>query len=155
MKKSIFIALAFMFIFSTIYSQQNKMHRGFVKEDRKLVKLLKLTDEQTKKFSDLKYADEQKSIDLRSQIEKNRLELRKLMSEKTLDSKKILELTNKNSEIQSKLKEMKVKTMLELNNILTEEQKQVFAEHRKQMKENMQDNCCEMPMRKMPGNKRF
>lgn len=155
MKKIILILLLFLTAGIKNFSQPGNMHRGFIKEDGRLEKLLKLTDDQTKKFNDLKYNAEQKSIDLRSQIQKNRLELRKLFSEKNLDSKKILELTNKNSEIQAKLKEIHVKTMLDLNSLLTDEQKEIFTQHRVQMKDNFDFGCCDKPMKRMGHPKRF
>lgn len=155
MKKIILILLMVVITSMQSFSQPGNMHRGFIKEDGRLEKLLKLTDEQTKKFNDLKYNAEQKSIDLRSQIQKNRLELRKLMSEKDPDSKKILELTNKNSEIQAKLKEICVKTMLDLNGLLTDEQKEVFAKHRAKMRDNFDCDNCDKPMKRMPHPKRF
>ena len=155
MKKLILILATILFSVSHIHSQPQKMQHGFLKEDGRLVKLLKLTDEQTKKFNDLKYNAEQKSIDLRSQIQKNRLDLRKLMSEKELDSKKILDLTKKNSEIQSKLKEIHIKTLLDLNNILTNEQKEIFAQHRSKMNNMCCEEDCPAPLKRMPRHRNF
>jgi Spy/CpxP family protein refolding chaperone len=155
MKKLILLILVFGLALSNIDAQHPEMRRKQIQRHDMLIKLLKLSDEQAQKFSDLRLETEKRNIDLRSEIQKNRLELRKLMSAKELDSKKILELTNRNSELQAKIKEAHVKNLIEMNKLLTDEQKEIFANHRARMKDGPDDNCCDMPKREMKRHPRF
>lgn len=155
MKKLFLIIMIFGLVFSSVNAQKPRMRGEFGQRKADLIKLLKLTDEQAKKVKDLKLELEKNNIDLRSEIQKNRIDLKKLMSSKELDSKKILELTNKNSELQAKIKENHVKNLIEINKLLTEEQKEIFANHRMQMKADSPDDCCDMPRRAMRRHPKF
>lgn len=118
--------LGSMFIFS---QPANNGPRG----GERLKALLKLTPEQEKKFSDLKYGQQQAAIDIRSRIQKNRLELQKIISDGKIDEKKILQLTDENSRLQGELKNSAVKNMLAAYNFLNDEQKVIFTKHLPQM----------------------
>ncbi|PJA95660.1 MAG: hypothetical protein CO129_10590 [Ignavibacteriales bacterium CG_4_9_14_3_um_filter_34_10] len=155
MKKMFLFVIVFGLTISNITAQHPGMKQNLNQRHETLIKMLKLTDEQTQKFSDLRFEAEKKNIDLRSEIQKNRLDLQKLMSAKELDSKKILELTNRNSELQAKIKEAHVKNLIEMNKLLTNEQKEIFANHRARMKDGPDDNCCDMPKRNMKRHPKF
>lgn len=144
MKKLFLIIVVTSLLFSSVNAQKPRFRGDLEQRKIDLVNLLKLTDEQAKKIKDLRLDIEKKNIDLRSEIQKNRIDLRKLMSEKELDAKKILELTNKNSELQAKIKENHVKNLIEINKLLTDEQKEIFIKHRLNMRNAMDENPCRM-----------
>ncbi|PKL82336.1 MAG: hypothetical protein CVV24_10620 [Ignavibacteriae bacterium HGW-Ignavibacteriae-3] len=130
MKKPGIMILTMLLLGSiSIFSQPaNKGQFGGQRGER-LKALLKLTPEQEKKFTDLKYAQQQAAIDIKSKIQKNQLEMKKMISDGKIDEKKILQLTDENSKLQGDLKNSAVKNMLAAYNILNDEQRVIFTKH--------------------------
>ncbi|MBN2380174.1 Spy/CpxP family protein refolding chaperone [candidate division WOR-3 bacterium] len=84
-----------------------------------------LTAEQKEQIKDLRTAHQKETVDLRADLEKQMIELRELISDDASESKimaKIEEIGRKRTEMQKK----KVKLMLEIKNLLTDEQKEMF-----------------------------
>ena len=89
--------------------------------------ILKLTDEQTTKISDLRFEHEQMALEANSEIQKHRLIVRKMMTDNNIDQEKLLKITNENSEFQGKIKLSRTTMWLEVYNMLDDTQKEQWT----------------------------
>ena len=88
--------------------------------------MLKLTDEQSDKFNDIKYNHQISSVDIQAEIQKNQIEVKKMMADNKIDSDKLLQLTNANSELHGKIKASKTQMWIDVYNILNDDQKETW-----------------------------
>lgn len=95
----------------------------------RIVELLKLSDDQQAKFNDFHYNQKLMMIDTRAQIQKNRLEIKKMMMDNNINSERILQVTENNNKLRSKIHTSKVKMWLDIYNILNKEQQKIWTKH--------------------------
>ncbi len=100
-----------------------------VKGER-MIDILDLTKEQQEKFDALHYEHQKKNIDVQAEIRKNQLEIRKLMDDDKPNSEKIKSLIDKNAELKSNLAKSRIDLWMSINNILDDEQKEIWKNHR-------------------------
>jgi Spy/CpxP family protein refolding chaperone len=98
--------------------------------------ILQLTDEQKSKISDIRFEHQNFVLDTKNEIQKNRLTVRKMMADNNIDQKKLLSLTEKNSELNGKIKSSGVKMWLEVYNILNDTQKTQWTKMFGQFRQN-------------------
>ncbi len=89
--------------------------------------MLKLTDDQVAKMSDLRFKHENLVIDTQNEIQKNRLVIRKMMTDNKIDRNELLKLTSKNSDLQAKIKLSKTTMWLDVYNLLDDTQKEQWT----------------------------
>jgi len=89
--------------------------------------MLKLTDDQVAKMSDLRFKHENLVIDTQNEIQKNKLVIRKMMTDNKIDRNELLKLTSKNSELQAKIKLSKTTMWLDVYNLLDDTQKEQWT----------------------------
>lgn len=110
---------------ATIYSQPQKPNRktsdGF--RGLKIQEMLKLSDDQSSKFNEIKYQHQLSVIDIQSEIQKNQVNINKMMVDNNVDTDKLIEFTNTNSDLHGNLKTSKTKMWLDIYNILNDDQK--------------------------------
>lgn len=95
--------------------------------EKKVARLLKLNDEQQKKFEEVSSQFQKKMVDLKSTIEKNRIDLKKMIFTQSIDEKLLIQLTDENSKLQGEMKSLAVKRWIEVNKMLDKDQQKVWA----------------------------
>lgn len=135
MKRSLILSLAAALLLGSalVFAQPQKNNergtnwgnRGF--DGLRVQTMLKLTDEQSVKFNDIKYNHQLSVVDIKSEIQKNRIEVKKMMADNKIESDKLLQLTNANSELQGKIKTSKTQMWLDVYNILNDDQKETWT----------------------------
>lgn len=128
MKKTALLLVAIIFAAQVISAQQPNMPHMQM-QGKGIVKALKLTEDQEKKFDDINVAHQKAMVDVKAKIEKNQIELKSMLKDGSIDEKKLLQLTNENSKLQAEMKEAGVKKWIEINKMLDKDQKEVWAKH--------------------------
>ena len=113
----------------TIFSQPQKQNLKHDQDFRglKIEKMLKLSDEQSSKFNDIKYQHQLSVIDIKSEMQKNQVNINKMMADNKVDADRLIDLTKANSKLQGNLKTSKTKMWLDIYNLLNEDQKEVWT----------------------------
>lgn len=149
MKKTALLIVGLVFLAQVVSAQQPDMPQ--MQHGRQIVKALKLTPDQEKKFDDINLDHQKVMVDVRAKIEKNQIELKGMLKAGNVDEKKLLQLTNDNSKLQAEMKEMGVKKWIEINKMLDKDQKEIWAKHllrmgagMKMMKEGIKDGARKM-----------
>jgi len=122
--------LAIFFIGTTmIFAQPQKNFKRGSKDFNgfRVQTMLKLTDEQSEKFNDIKYNHQISVVDIQAEIQKNQIEVKKMMADNKIDSDKLLQLTNANSELHGKIKASKTQMWIDVYNILNDDQKETWT----------------------------
>lgn len=135
MKQSLILSLVVTILLGSaaIFAQpQRNFDRGSNWESRgfnglRIQTMLKLTDEQSVKFNDIRYDHQMSVIDIQSEIQKNRIEVKKMMSDNKIDSDKLLQLTSANNELHGKIKTSRTQMWLDIYNVLNDEQKETWT----------------------------
>lgn len=89
----------------------------------RMATILKLSDDQKAKVSDIKFKNDNIVLDAKNGIAKNRLIVRKMMTDNKIDESKLLSLTSANAKLRSKISESKIKMWLSVYKILDDTQK--------------------------------
>jgi Spy/CpxP family protein refolding chaperone len=90
-------------------------------------KAFDLTDEQIKRISDLRFEHEKLELDLKNKIAFNKLIIKKMMSDNEINENKLLELTQTNGELKTKIKLSETKLWIGIYNTLNDEQKEKWT----------------------------
>ena len=127
MKKSLILSLLTIILFGGFTNEtfSQKMKQGkfnMVKNE------LNLTESQQKTINDLRYEHQLAVLDIRNEIAKNRLEIQNMMQNNNLDEKRFKELSSANTDLDSKLKNMKTDHWLAVYKVLDENQKKIWAQ---------------------------
>jgi Spy/CpxP family protein refolding chaperone len=159
MKKAALLIVVFIFAAQVVTAQQPDFPP--MKHQGGIVKVLKLTPDQEKKFDDLNAEHQKAMVDVRAKIQKNQIELKQLIKDGNIDEKKLLQLTNENSKLQSEMKEAGIKKWIEINKMLDKDQKEIWANHllrmgagMKMMKERVKGEARKMMMEHRMQNRR-
>lgn len=94
---------------------------------------LNLTDEQEVKIQDIRFTHEEKQIEIKSELDKNRLQIKKLIASGNFSDNQLLNLVDKSGQIQSELEKNRVAMWLDIRNILTDEQKEIWKDRFQKM----------------------
>ncbi len=130
MKKIVVLLAAVTFMsIGLVNAQPNKPNRPIFQNNGGIYKMLNLTADQQKQFSDIMYNQRLKAVDIRADIEKNRIEIQKMIRDNNIDEGKILSLTDANSKLQAELKSERIKSWLAVYKILTPEQKELWSKN--------------------------
>jgi hypothetical protein len=152
MKKIIvFVCMALIFP-NILLLANNRQNR-----EKKVAYMLKLTDEQQKKFEDITAQFKKNMLDIRATIQKNRIDLKKMVAGETVDEKLLVQLTDENSKLQGEMKSIAVKRWLEINKILDKDQKETWAKmlgRVTMMRDNMKGRMKNFMMNKHPMRNR-
>ena len=120
----VFVCMALFFPNSFLLAQPHgQFEQG---KEKRIIHLLKLTDEQQKKFADISSQFKKEIVDVRSKIKKNRIDLKKMIDGGALDEKLLVQLTEENSKLQGDIKSLAVKRWLEVNKMLDKDQKETW-----------------------------
>ncbi len=107
--------------------QSNKMMMGGgpmqMNRMERMATILKLSDDQKTKVSDIKFKHDNIVLDAKNGIAKNRLVIRKMMTDNKIDESKLLSLTSANTKMRSKISESKIQMWLSVYKILDDTQK--------------------------------
>ncbi len=134
MKKLWFSIFSFILLSNfSLFSQPMQDSPQMGPREGGIKKLLKLTQDQEKKFDDLVYQHKQDAVDIHAKIQKNRLDLKKMVDDNKIDEKKLFQLTDENSKLQGNLKNSAVKNWFEIYKMLNDEQKVLWSNHILQM----------------------
>ncbi len=107
----------------------------------KIMKELKLTDQQQEQFDKVKFDTQKKMIELKAKVETSKLELRRLMDAETIDKSAIEKKMNEIAASEVAIRMNHLNSWLELNKVLTPDQQKIWKKalaHRpEQMKRKM------------------
>ncbi len=129
---SIITVLSFLVIFSTF---------GQPVERKKMMKELKLTDQQQEQFEKVTFDTQKKMIELKAKIATSKLELRRLMDAESIDKSAIEKKMNEIATNEVAIRMNHINSWFEKNKLLTPDQqkiwKKVLAHRPEQMKRKM------------------
>jgi len=94
-----------------------------------MMEQLKLSEEQEKQFKDYHFQNEKQEIEVKAQIKLLRLEMKQALSEDNIDKSDVISLSEKISKLQGELKTAKLKMMLDINEMLSSDQKKIWKEN--------------------------
>ncbi|PID56409.1 MAG: hypothetical protein CR986_10280 [Ignavibacteriae bacterium] len=126
MKKLLIAIIAtFLISFSTSnsFAQRKKSNKNYHKQ---FCAKLNLTDSQEAKFEEFKFNEEEAMINLQTNLKKNRLEMKKLFAGKNVNETQVMNLIDKASNLRAQLHKLKIKTWFSINNILDDNQKEIW-----------------------------
>lgn len=127
--------LLVLFLFNNTQAQKK---REKLKDHKFGLYELNLTEQQKEKMKEIKFNQEESNIETQAKLKKNRLEIKRLITNNNFDENKLMALVEKSGDLESVIKKSKVKTWLEIRNILNDEQKDIWLKHFNQI-ENKRD----------------
>jgi Spy/CpxP family protein refolding chaperone len=92
----------------------------------KMMKELKLTDQQQEQFDKVKFDTQKKMIELKAKVETSKLELRRLMDAETIDKSAIEKKMNEIAVNEVAIRMNHLNSWIELNKVLTPEQQKIW-----------------------------
>jgi len=92
----------------------------------KMMKELKLTDQQEEQFSKVKFDTQKKMIELKAKVETSKLELRRLMDAETIDKSSIEKKMNEIAVNEVAIRMNHLNSWIEMNKVLTPEQQKIW-----------------------------
>jgi Spy/CpxP family protein refolding chaperone len=114
-----------------------KEHGGQIFGDpARMQKDLGLTDEQVKKISDINKNHEKKMLDYREKLAPKNIQLRKLLLDDAVDMASVRSLVKEISDLRAELQILRIQHRLDIEKVLTPEQKAKMKQHRKHMMKN-------------------
>jgi Spy/CpxP family protein refolding chaperone len=144
MKRLITLIAIFVFTVNCISAQPKGKDSPMMDKGRRIIKELKLTDDQKKQFENIKADNDKFIIDIRAKIQKNRVDLKTMLDQNQIDEQKILQLVDESSKLQGDIKNSVAKRLLAVYKILDDKQKAIYAKaisrmlnHPEFMKERM------------------
>ena len=142
MRKIILILI--LSIVSVSLFAQKPMKHNFDKDisiQERIIEKLNLTEDQLKKFNQIKFSFEENRIDILAKLKKNRLEIKKMMTSEKINNSELLKKTEEGSGLRAELDNLRTNMWLDIYNLLNDEQKIIWAKH---FSENnfMRDRRC-------------
>ena len=111
-----------------------KEHGGPIFGDpARMQKDLGLTDEQVKKMADINRSHERKMLDYREKLAPKSIQLKKLLLDDVVDMAKVRSLVKEISDLRAELQILRIQHRLEIEKVLTPEQKAKMKQHRMHM----------------------
>ncbi len=120
------VLVLFIIGFSYVQAQPRK-NFNFGKD--RIADLLKLSDDQQEKFTQLHFDHKEKVIELQANIMQNRLKIQKLLLSNDFNQNKLLDLTKANDNLRSQIHESRTQTWLNIYNMLDDTQKEIWKDH--------------------------
>lgn len=115
-----------------------------------LIKKLGLTDEQQDKVQSIRMNAEKEKIKIEAELRIKQIDMQEQMEKKSVNEKEISKLIDAISDLQKKMLENRIKTMLALKKILTPEQQEKLKKFMEQRMEKFGQNGPDGPgMNKM------
>ena len=124
------IIIAFI-LFSASSTAQPFGQRNWEDNNCRRFENLELTTEQKETLETLQYEHRLQAAELHSQLEINRIKMEKLFNEESIDEDELMMLNEENNAIHNKLSEMRVEMRIQMNSLLTAEQKEKINEAQK------------------------
>lgn len=105
-------------------------HHGFFGNPERMKKELKLTDEQVKKIAAINRDHEKKMLEYRETLAPKEIRLKKMLLEDTVDIEKVRSLLKEIGDVKVDLRVLRIQHRLEIEKVLTPEQKAEMRRHR-------------------------
>jgi Spy/CpxP family protein refolding chaperone len=102
----------------------------------RMQKELGLTDEQVKKISDINRDHEKKMLDYREKLAPKNIQLKRLLLDDAVDMASVRSLVKEISDLRAELQILRIQHRLDIEKVLTPEQKAKMKQHRKHMMKN-------------------
>ncbi len=115
----------------------------------KILKELKLTDQQKDQFDKVKFETQKKMIELKAKVETSKLELRRLMDAETIDKSAIEKKMNEIAANEVSIRMNRLNSWIEMNKTLTPDQQKIWKKVLQNAPEQMKRKM--MMQRKMRG----
>jgi Spy/CpxP family protein refolding chaperone len=138
-------AAVLMFSQTSLYAQRGGPkedgHRYHMKEHygplfgdpARMQKDLGLTDEQVKKIADINKSHERKMLDYREKLAPKNIQLKRLLLDETVDMARVRTLVKEIADLRADLQILRIQHRLDIEKVLTPEQKAKMRQHRKHM----------------------
>jgi Spy/CpxP family protein refolding chaperone len=144
MKNLIWVLVAVLSV--AFISQESFSQKRFHKKQNEFrgqfMTKLNLTEEQEKKFEQLRFAHQEKMVKLRSDVELKELELKKLTSGDNVTRSEMLKLTKELNEIKNEIAIARVNHKMDVYDNLDANQKKLWLEQKEKvgmMKDRMKE----------------
>lgn len=121
-----FFVLSLILVSSIFIMGQKQKVKNMPKDKHRID--LNLTDEQEVKIQDIRFTHEEKQIEIKSELDKTRLQIKKLIASENFSDNQLLNLVEKSGQIESELEQNRVAMWLDIRNILTDEQKEIWKD---------------------------
>ena len=115
----------------------------------KMMKELKLTEQQQDQFDKNKFETQKKMIELKAKVETSKLELRRLMDAETIDKSAMEKKMNEIAANEVSIRMNRLNSWIELNKVLTPDQQKIWKKVLQNAPEQMKRKM--MMQRKMRG----
>jgi Spy/CpxP family protein refolding chaperone len=152
-KLGIFVTIAFLMVSASLYSQPTDC-----RDYNKIIKKLKLTEEQKKNVEKIKLDMKKQEIAQKAKIETARLELEQIFKAESPDKSDIEKKLNDIAELEVQMHMIKVDSWFTMNTILTPEQQKIWKEvlvAGPAMKHKMMNRDEHKPMMKNRGKEQM
>jgi Spy/CpxP family protein refolding chaperone len=124
-------------------------HDQFFGDPERMKKELKLTDEQVVKIEGINKEHRKKMLDYKEKLAPREIQLKKLLLEDTVDMTSVRSLLKEIGDLRVELQALRIEHRLDIEKVLTAEQKAKMRQHRKHM---MQKGMCEKCPMKHKGH---
>jgi len=131
---------------SSLYAQRGPMeggHRNHIEhggpvfgDPARMQKELGLTDEQVKKIADINKSHERQMLDYREKLSPKSIQLKRLLLDETVDMARVRVLVKEIADLRAELQILRIQHRLDIEKVLTPEQKVKMRQHRKHMMKN-------------------
>lgn len=126
MKQTLISALTVIFILILVTDANSQIRREMRDRTPYIHELLNLTADQESKLDELRDKHQAEMIDLRAELDKARIENQKVRRTDKLNRTEVLNQTKKMNEIKNKMAEARTNHFIDVQNILTEEQRKIW-----------------------------
>lgn len=131
---NIIILTILLLLVSNLFAQNS--NGRFMKKGSGIEEL-NLTEDQKTKFDEIRFTHQEKVIDLNAQLRKNQLEIKRIFASKDkINESEVISLTEKSNKIKADIQNSKVKMWFGVNKMLNDDQKQIWKNHFKNLREN-------------------
>ncbi len=124
--------------------QMTECHGQFFGDPERMKKELKLTDEQVAKIADINKEHRKKMLDVKEKLAPKEIQLKKLLLEDTVDMVKVRSLLKEIGDQRVELQALRIEHRLNIEKVLTADQKAKMRQHRMYMMKKGKDHKCPM-----------
>jgi Spy/CpxP family protein refolding chaperone len=107
--------------------------KGMMQPGEMMKQKMGLTDEQSKKFDEIMFAQREKAIERRAEVQKLKLKMQKIAASENVDVNELKKLQNKIAEIHKNQMNARLDAWEKVNKILTPEQQKIWAQKLRMM----------------------
>ena len=130
----------------------DECHGKFFGDPVRMKKDLNLTDEQVTKIGDINKEHRKKMLDYREKLAPREIQLKKMLLEDSVDMARVRALLKEIGDLRVELQALRIEHRLDIEKVLTPDQKAKMRQHRMHMMKKGRDRQCPMEQRGHGGH---